>query len=539
MKLFALKSLLFLVFFVGCSGQGDVLPDGPVDAILGRNVTLKTLLDKRLYAFITWAYSDGKDQDTVATVSPTTLKISEAYKGRVSLNATNGFLTLGPLKAEDSGDYSITIIYPDGVTRTGEVELRVLEPVSEVAIKSDLAEAVEHNSTVVLTCSAKGSFLKFTWTNGTTPVVADGKRLTLKEGESSSTLTVTGVLRSDLVGPIYCTAANALETEKSAPFNLTVHYGPDNVAISPPNPPQFIKSGSNFSLTCSALSSPPATFTWHHDQDLLEASGTVLTLEVVQKNGYGKEIAGYACRAKNAKTQRLVSSPVVSFAVMDAIVGATITGPTAVLIAGNSSANLSCRATAGTVNTKVWLKDGQPLTAGSRVVFAANMSSVSIDPLQKEDNGKYTCQLSNPVNMAEVVYNMMVNYGPETPMVTGEKAVEVKDPVTLVCSASSVPAATFTWKFNGTATDVKTAEYHIENVAYKNTGTYTCEAQNAVTNKTSSYTHSLSVKEEGALDEGLSDGAIAGIVIAVLVALGIAIGLIFYCRQKVPVESPY
>ncbi len=41
--------------------------------------------------------------------------------------------------------------------------------------------------------------------------------------EFSSNLTIKDVLRSDLVGPIYCTAANNLETEKSAPFNLTVY----------------------------------------------------------------------------------------------------------------------------------------------------------------------------------------------------------------------------------------------------------------------------------------------------------------------------
>lgn len=50
-----------------------------------------------------------------------------------------------------------------------------------MTIRSDLPEAIEHNSTVVLTCSAKGSFLKFTWTNGTKPLVADGRRITLKE----------------------------------------------------------------------------------------------------------------------------------------------------------------------------------------------------------------------------------------------------------------------------------------------------------------------------------------------------------------------
>lgn len=53
-------------------------------------------------------------------------------------------------------------------------------PVSDVTITSDVPEAVEHNSTVVLTCKAKGSFLKFTWLKGTTPIVPDGKHFTEK-----------------------------------------------------------------------------------------------------------------------------------------------------------------------------------------------------------------------------------------------------------------------------------------------------------------------------------------------------------------------
>lgn len=39
----------------------------------------------------------------------------------------------------------------------------------------------------------------------------------------SSTVTITGVLRWDLRGPIICVATNKLESERSAPFNLTVY----------------------------------------------------------------------------------------------------------------------------------------------------------------------------------------------------------------------------------------------------------------------------------------------------------------------------
>ncbi|XP_060915228.1 carcinoembryonic antigen-related cell adhesion molecule 6 isoform X2 [Labrus mixtus] len=533
MDMFAYKSLLFLLSFIGCRAGKPILPEGPVDAVLGKNVTLKTLVDNPTYNVIIWNF----EGNNIITLYPESLTVSDLYKGRVSINRTNGYLTLSSVKSEDSGDYTITIL--STTTETDQIKLRVLEPVTTVAIKSNVPKAVEHNSTVVLTCSAKGSFVKFTWLNGTAKIVADGIRITRKDEELSTMLTIRGVLRSDLIGPIVCTAGNKLEVEKSAPFNLPVYFGPDKVTITPPMVPKYVLTGSNLNLSCAAVSSPPAAFTWYHGKKMIENPGPVLTLAKIEKLGLGKKAGEYTCAAQNSETGRFVASPAVSFTMLEPVVGVKITGPSGTLTAGNSTANISCQAKSGSDKTLTWTKNGKPLTASSRVVFSSDMTSVMIKPLQKEDNGEIMCMVSNPVSKEVASHKMVVNYGPEPVTVTGVNAVEVNEPVTLTCSAASVPAANFTWKFNGTMTAVKTAQYAIEKAVYKSTGTYTCEATNAVTGKTMKANHILSVTEEGALDDGLSDGAIAGIVIAVLIALGAAIGVIMYCRQKVPVESPY
>uniref|UniRef100_A0A3Q1IN16 Ig-like domain-containing protein n=2 Tax=Anabas testudineus TaxID=64144 RepID=A0A3Q1IN16_ANATE len=535
---FAFKPLVFLLCFIGCcTGQG-LLPQGPLDAILGSNATLRTLVDSPSFAFITWTFNDGVNKAiNIVTLSPSSVNVAKPYQGRVVVNQTNGFVTLMSLKAEDSGDYTINII-SDAGTLTDDIQLRVLYPVSDVVITPNPPEAVEYNSTVVLNCSAKGSFLMFSWTNGTTAIVANS-RITLKQDKTSSVLTITGVLRTDLLGPIYCTARNNLQTAQSAPFNLTVYYGPDPVTIIPQVVQPFIRSDANFTLSCSAVSSPPATFTWYHSQQIMGVSGPVLSLQAIKDSGIGAQLDNYTCLASNAKTLRAVSSPVVSFIVMDPISGVRITGPTATLIAGNSTANLSCQATAGTVKTTTWHKDGKPLLASSRVVFSQDMSSLMINPLQKEDNGEYKCHLENPVSTEKASYRMVVNFGPEPAQVTGDKQVEENRRAVFTCAAPSIPPANFTWKLNGTLTNVTTEKYVIEKADLTNSGTYTCEAYNPVTGKSTTSSFNLEVKKEGTLDHGLSDGAIAGIAIGVLVAIGAAIALTVYCRQKVPIESPY
>lgn len=95
---------------------------------------------------------------------------------------------------------------------------------------------------------------------------------------------------------------------------------------------------------------------------------------------------------------------------IEPISGVKLTGPTGLtLIAGNSSANLSCEATAGNVTETVWLKDGKALSASPLVVFSSDRSSIFFKILQKENNGNYTCQLINSVSKKEDHFKMVVN----------------------------------------------------------------------------------------------------------------------------------
>ncbi|XP_023815564.1 carcinoembryonic antigen-related cell adhesion molecule 5-like isoform X2 [Oryzias latipes] len=532
MDLHVFNCLLFLFSYVGiCHGQ-SVLPPGPVDAILGKNVTLKVLKKTEATDDIVWNYSDGTNLNIVARLKAGKVLVADLYKGRASLNATNGFLTLTGLTVKDSGDYSISIL-GDEQAAAGEVKLRVLQPVSGVIITANVTEAME-GSTVSLNCSAQGSFLEFVWTNGSSPIVVDGVRITQTTGEFFNRLIIKDVYRSDSSNPIFCTARNGLQSEKSRPVTLTVFYGPDVVIINPAKPPEFIKSKEDFNLTCSAASKPDAVLSWYYNNQQIKNSGPVLTLKTIEEQGLGKTAGDYKCNAVNSKTTNARNSSAVRFSVIEPLSGAQMTGPKPPLFAGNSTANLSCQVSAGKVTETVWLRNNEPLSASPRVVFSSDMSSVAINPVQKDDNGNFVCKLKNPVSEEKAEYKLEVFYGPEEAAIKGVKEVDLEGTVLLNCSASSVPLSEFTWKLNGTAVSEKSNVLTINKPKFEDSGTYTCEARNPVTGKTVTFTHVLSVKAE--IIDGLSDGAIAGIVIACLLAVGIAIGLFFYCRAKVPKE---
>ncbi|XP_063055942.1 carcinoembryonic antigen-related cell adhesion molecule 20-like [Engraulis encrasicolus] len=97
-----------------------------------------------------------------------------------------------------------------------------------------------------------------------------------------------------------------------------------------------------------------------------------------------------------------------------------ISGSPDPLVAGKSSVSVTCEAK-GSITTRKWMKNGGTLSPEpDRVIISEDNRTVSISPVQKEDTGEYTCQVSNPISNVEASATLIVNYGPEAVIIKGE-----------------------------------------------------------------------------------------------------------------------
>ncbi|XP_067094943.1 hemicentin-1-like [Osmerus mordax] len=427
--------------------------NGRALALTGQNVTLTCSASSQPPSTYTWVFNGSQ----VATGS--------VYES-------------GPLTSHNNGEY--TCMAFNNITNknsTASQKLTVIEPVTMATVKVLGAQPIA-NQTFNLTCETTGSVYSVHWMRDQLPLYPDSIRVFSMD---NSTLTFSPVLLSDN-GHYQCSATNPLSQMNSSNYTLMVNYGPDTPVVMGP---WLAMTGQNVTLTCSASSQPPSTYTWVFNGSQV-ATGSVYESGPLTSHNNGE----YTCMAFNNITNKN-STASQKLTVISPITQVQIHTPLKSPIEGQSY-TMNCNVT-GPVDHIDWWKDGLLMSSNNRTNFAVDNQTVIINPIQQSDMGYYKCQAMNAVsNMTSNPYSLVVNYGPETPMLFGPWLAASGVNVTLTCSASSQPPSTYTWVFNGSQVATGSV-YESGPLTSHNNGEYTCMAFNNITNKNSTASQMLTV----------------------------------------------
>ncbi|XP_077705971.1 cell adhesion molecule CEACAM1-like isoform X3 [Canis aureus] len=169
---------------------------------------------------------------------------------------------------------------------------------------------------------------------------------------------------------------------------LQVFHGPDTPTISPPD--SYYRLGANLSLSCRTASNPPAQYSW-----LINGRPQPSTQELFIPNITAKNSGSYTCSVYNNAT-RLNKTTVKTITVSEPVSQPLLTASNTT-VTKDDSVVLTCSSNNTGVSIQ-WFFNGQILTLTDRMKLSQDNSTLTIDPVRKEDAGKYQCEVSNPVS---------------------------------------------------------------------------------------------------------------------------------------------
>ncbi|XP_033014657.1 hemicentin-1-like [Lacerta agilis] len=388
------------------------------------------------------------------------------YHNEKLLEAQNeSQLLISHLSLNDAGKYTcIATNDVTGLFNHTSLEISVLGEVYNVAISGPF-HAIE-NSAVTLNCTAAGDSVSYYWLNGS-QLIEEGGHIFLDNNHQS--LILNPVTRNDDAN-YTCFGNNSFSGNSN---------GPDNATIDPQETVYIEHFPLN--LWCSANSNPPASYSWYHNEKLLEAQNeSQLLISHLSLNDAGK----YTCNATNDVTG-LFSHTSLEISVLGYVTNITISDSGKAI--ENNITVLNCTS-AGTNVSYSWLRGNESLVVGERISLSNNNQVLTINPTSRNDSDSYSCYGYNTFSNDSTSYLLNVLYGPDVPVIgPSEHYYAEGSNLTLSCTADSNPAAQYTWSFNETSDIGSGSQLSVHNLQFHHSGNYTCKAFNNETNANSTF----------------------------------------------------
>ncbi|XP_050305188.1 cell adhesion molecule Dscam2 isoform X12 [Anthonomus grandis grandis] len=426
------------------------------------------------------------------------IKTVSWMKDGSKIDHTDAVLRIEAVRKEDKGMYQCFIRNDqESAEATAELKLggRFEPPQIRHAFNE---ETVQPGNSVFLKCIASGNPTpEITWE-------LYGRRLSNSEryqigqyvtvnGDVVSHLNVTGIHTND--GGLYrCSASSKVgSADHSARINV---YGLPFVRSMEK---QAIVAGGTLIVHCPFAGHPVDTVVWERDGRLLPINrkqkvfpnGTLI-IENVER---ASDQATYVCVAKNSQGYSARGSLEVQVMAPPRIHPFSFGDEPSF---EGDSVSVQCNmATGDTPVTFDWMLNGNPVKKFKAInvgSFGAKISLLSIDGIQRELIGNYTCIATNRAGTSSYTAELTVKVPPRWILEPTDKAFAQGSDAAVECKADGFPKPVVTWKratgvspgdykdFKPNNPDIKVEDgtLMINNIQKNNEGYYLCEAVNGI-----------------------------------------------------------
>ncbi|XP_058252397.1 carcinoembryonic antigen-related cell adhesion molecule 20-like [Hemibagrus wyckioides] len=241
--------ILFITLLKGFNQEQILLPPSPINKEVGGSVLFTTMPFSQPIKAIRWNFNSS---DFITYSDPGPAVVDTQYQGRVVLNYTTAELELISLTMADSGKYTLTVTFTNGIGIANHTFLEVYEPVLSFGIVGPEGYLIEHKS-ANFTCQGNGTISTIMWKKDNEILDASSS---ITFSDDNRTMVINPLMRSD-TGDYQCILSNPISSSP-AYYGILVNYGPDVRILGV----QTIEEGSDILLLCFPDSEPIPIVRW-------------------------------------------------------------------------------------------------------------------------------------------------------------------------------------------------------------------------------------------------------------------------------------
>uniref|UniRef100_A0A8W8KZ99 Ig-like domain-containing protein n=1 Tax=Magallana gigas TaxID=29159 RepID=A0A8W8KZ99_MAGGI len=444
---------------------------------------------------IAWTFQSNTGGGTTTITSSTS-----GYSLTTTTSNTQSTLTVLSAQSSNGGTYTCRATNLVG-TRSASVSLSVSGNIPTVTIPQNsysvvTGQDVQIPCSVSASPSASISWIFISTSQSQITISSSTFKYTFNPSSTDGTLTVRTTTSGD-TGTYRCQATNAVGT---ASDSATLSVSGSLPLVTIPQNSYSVVTGLDVQIPCSVSASPSASISWIFYLDFtISDNNIIFYLEATNAVGTSSDSATLSVTGSAPSVNFGSSSYSVTTGQSIQLVCFVSASPTATDIAWTFQSN-----TGGGTTTITSSTSGYSLTTTT----SNTQSTLTVLSAQSSNGGTYTCRATNLVGTRSASASLSVSGNiPTVTIPQNSYSVVTGQDVQIPCSVSASPSASISWifistsqsqitissstfkyTFNPSSTD---GTLTVRSTTSSDTGTYRCQATNAV--GTASDSASLSV----------------------------------------------